>query len=199
MEEKEAEKELKKIKEEVLACQKCPLSKERVYPVIGEGSHRAKIMFIGEAPGEQESKTGRPFCGRAGKVLDKLLAGIDLKRSDVYITNLLKDRPPANRDPLLEEIGACSPFLERQIRAISPRVICPLGRYSMKFIMEKFGLKDRVEPISKIHGKVFSVSGLFQNIKIISFYHPAVATYNPLMLKILKEDFEVLRQFSDHK
>ncbi len=194
MEEKN-EEELKKIRDEVINCRKCPLYKERIYPVIGEGSHKAKIMFIGEAPGRQESETGRPFCGRAGKVLDTLLESVGIKRSEVYIANLLKDRPPGNRDPLPEEIKACVPYLERQIAAISPKVICPLGRYSMKFIMEKFGLKDELEPISKIHGKVFKVGSLFQDLKIIPFYHPAVATYNPSMLELLKEDFKVLKDF----
>ncbi len=190
-----AEKELKSIKEEVIACQKCSLYKSRVLPVIGEGNHQAEIMFIGEAPGEQESKKGRPFCGRAGQVLDELLDSIGIKRSDVYITNLLKDRPPNNRDPLPEEINVCAPFLERQIKAISPKVLCLLGRHSMRFIMEKFGLKDKIAPISQIHGQIFSVSSLFQDIKIIPFYHPAVAVYNPLMLKTLKEDFKILKQF----
>ena len=195
MDKEEAEEELKKIKEEVINCRKCPLYINRIYPVIGEGSHQAKIMFIGEAPGRQESETGRPFCGRAGKVLDSLLESVGIKREDVYITNLLKDRPPNNRDPLPEEIKACVPFLERQIKAISPKVICPLGRYSMRFIMEKFGLKDEIEPISKIHGKVFEVGSLFGELKVIPFYHPAVATYNPSMLAALKEDFKVLADY----
>jgi len=185
------EEELKKVKQEVIACKKCPLYKTRVLPVVGEGNHQAKIMFVGEAPGQQEAKTGHPFCGRAGNVLDELLGSINLKRQDVYIANLLKDRPPNNRDPFPEEIRACSPFLERQIQAISPKVICPLGRYSMKFIMEKYGLKDKIEPISKIHGKMFDS----QDIKIIPFYHPAVAVYNPLMIETLKNDFKALEQF----
>jgi uracil-DNA glycosylase len=165
------DKELGRIKEEVLNCKKCSLYKTRKYPVIGEGSHQAKIMFVGEAPGVQEDKTGRPFCGAAGKILDGLLKSIGVERKDVYITNLLKDRPPGNRDPQKEEIEACVPYLERQIEIIKPEVICPLGRYSMKFLMEKFGLK------------------------IIPLYHPAVATYNPNMKKILKKDFEVLKKF----
>jgi DNA polymerase len=118
-----------------------------------------------------------------------------LKREEVYVTNLLKCRPPGNRDPKPEEIKACSPYLERQIEIIAPEIICPLGRYSMRFLMEKFGLKNEIQPISKIHGKVFEVKNLFQNIKIIPLYHPAVATYNPNMKEILKKDFKALKQF----
>lgn len=196
MEKEQIEKELKKIKDEVINCKKCSLYKTRTYPVIGEGDHQAKIMFIGEAPGFQEDRTGHPFCGAAGKILDELLESVGIKREDVYIANLLKDRPPNNRDPQKEEIEACVPYLERQIGIIKPEVICPLGRYSMKFLMERFGLKDEIEPISKIHGKVFEAKTLFQKLKIIPFYHPAVATYNPNMKEILKKDFKILEKFN---
>jgi len=193
---KKIEQELKKIKDEVVNCRKCSLYKTRTYPVIGEGNHQAKIMFVGEAPGVQEDKTGRPFCGAAGKILDELLASVGIEREDVYITNILKDRPPGNRDPQKEEIEACVLYLERQIEVIKPEIICPLGRYSMEFLMERFGLKDEIEPISKIHGKVFEAKTLFQKLKIISFYHPAVATYNPNMKEILKKDFKILEKFN---
>ena len=194
----EKEKNLKKIKNEVLDCKKCSLYKERAknkfYPVIGEGNHKTKILFCGEAPGLQEAKTGRPFCGAAGKILDEILSSVGIKREEVYITNILKCRPPGNRDPKPEEIKACTPYLMRQIEIIAPEIICPLGRYSMRFLMEKFGLKDEIQPISKIHGKVFEVKDLFQSIKIIPFYHPATATYNPNMKEILKKDFQILKQ-----
>lgn len=188
---KEIDEELKKIKNEVIDCRKCSLYKTRIYPVIGEGNHQARIMFVGEAPGEQESKTGRPFCGAAGKVLDELLNSLSIKREEVYVTNLLKDRPPGNRDPQKEEIEACLPYLERQIEIIKPEVICPLGRYSMHFLMEKFGLKDKIEPISKIHGQVFKTEKRY----LIPLYHPAVATYNPHLKETLKKDFKVLEKF----
>jgi len=192
------ETELRKIRDEVVNCKKCSLYEERIksgfYPVIGEGNHQAKIMFVGEAPGLQEAKTGRPFCGASGKILDELLGSVSIKRENVYITNILKDRPPENRDPQKEEIKTCIPYLERQIEVIKPEVICPLGRYAMEFLMEKFGLKNLIEPISKIHGKVFETKTLFQNIKIIPFYHPAVATYNPNMKEILKKDFQILKK-----
>ncbi len=189
------EEELEKIKEEVLNCKRCSLAETRNYPVIGEGSHRAKIMFIGEAPGVQEDKTGRPFCGAAGKILDELLESVNLKRKEIYICNILKCRPPNNRDPKPEEIESCVPYLEKQIELIAPQVICPLGRYSMQFLMEKFGLKEEIQLISKIHGKVFEVKNLFQSVKLIPLYHPAVATYNPNMKEILKKDFKVLEKF----
>ena len=193
------EQELRKIKDEVLNCKKCSLYKERIennyYPVIGEGNHQAKIIFAGEAPGLNEAKTGRPFCGTAGKILDELLESIGVKREKVYITNILKDRPPANRDPQEEEIEACAPYLERQIGIIKPEVICSLGRFSMQFLMEKHGLQDQIQGISKIHGKVFEAKTFFGSVKIIPFYHPAVAIYNPNTKEILKKDFKILQKF----
>ena len=108
---KDKDEKLKKIKDEVLECKKCSLYKNRNYPVIGKGSHDAEIMFIGEAPGAQEDKTGHPFCGRAGEILDELLNSVSIKRQDIYICNILKCKPPLNRDPEVEEIKACSPYL----------------------------------------------------------------------------------------
>ncbi len=188
------EQELKKIKKEVLNCKKCPLYKERIkdgfYPVIGEGNHQTKIIFCGEAPGLQEAKTGRPFCGAAGKILDELLESVGIKREDVYISNLIKCRPPKNRNPQKEEIEACVPYLERQIKIIKPKVVCTLGNYSTAYIMEKYGLKEKIQGISKIRGKIFEA----EKIKIIPLYHPAVATYNPNMKEILKKDFKILEK-----
>jgi len=189
------EEDLEEIRKEVLKCRKCGLYSTRTNPVVGEGNPKAKIMFVGEAPGFNEDRMGRPFCGAAGRVLDELLESIGIKREDVYISNLLKCRPPGNRDPQKEEISACSPYLERQIEIIKPKIICPLGRYSMRFLMEKYGLKDKIEPISRIHGRVFEISSLFQEIKIIPLYHPAVATYNINMKEVLKRDFRVLEKF----
>ena len=124
---------LKKIRDEVWDGEHLPLYSERirngVYPVLGEGSHEAKIMFIGEAPGRNEALQGRPFCGAAGKVLDELLLSAGILRASVYITNIVKDRPPQNRDPLPEEISAYGPFLDRQIEIIKPAVIATLGRF----------------------------------------------------------------------
>lgn len=204
----EERKELmRKIKDEVVALKKSPLYKFRVenknLPVIGEGSHFAKIMFVGEAPGRNEAKYGRPFCGRAGDILNELLESVGIKREEIYITNIVKDRPPQNRDPLPEEIKIYGPFLDRQIEIIQPKIIVTLGRYSMYYIMPKFGLEFELEPISKNHGKVFNVSeeisikfGHKDNeMKIVPLYHPAVAVYNSHTLDMLKKDFEVLESF----
>ena len=131
---------LRQIRDEILNLKGSPLYRVRVaagvHPVIGEGNHRARFMFIGEAPGRNEAATGRPFCGAAGKVLDALFVSTDgaLKREDVYVTNIVKDRPPQNRDPLPEEIAAYAPFLERQIEIIRPGVIVALGRFSMDYL-----------------------------------------------------------------
>ena len=190
------EKEMEKLKKECLEfCYRHPLYRQGTHPVFGEGSLNAKIMFIGEAPGYYESISGHPFCGAAGKVLDELLDSVGIKREEVYITNLVKLRPPENRDPKMEEIKTFAPYLDKQIKIINPKVICTLGNYSTAFIFEKYGLKDKLQGISKIHGKVFEVGNLFDSLKIIPLYHPAVATYNPNMKKILKKDFKILEKF----
>ena len=182
--------QLKQIKDKVIDCQKCILYKTRILPVIGQGSHQADIMFIGEAPGAQESKTGIPFCGQAGKILDELLDSINIPREKVYIANILKDRPPANRNPLPDEIEACTPYLLRQIEIIKPKLVCTLGNYATAFILNKHGLADKVQGISKIHGQIFE-TGKF---KVIPLYHPAVAVYNANMIEVLKKDFQALKK-----
>ena len=159
------------------------------FPVIGEGSHNAKIMFIGEAPGLNEAKTGRPFCGSAGKILDELLENAGIKREDIYIGNILKDRPQQNRDPLPDEVKIYGPFLDRQINIIQPKVIATLGRYSMDYIMRKFGLESELLPIGQMHGKVFEAKAKYGDVKIAVLYHPAVAIYNNKTKDTLKEDF----------
>ena len=195
----EKRKELmRQIKDEVLVLKNSPLYKERiankVFPVIGEGSHFAEIMFVGEAPGKNEAATGRPFCGASGRVLDELLGSVKLDRKDIYITNIVKDRPTGNRDPLPEEIEVYGPFLDRQIEIIKPKIIATLGRFSMDYIMRKFWLDFDIEPISRIHGKVFETEASFGKIKIIPLYHPAVAIYNSHTKDTLKEDFKILKQ-----
>ncbi len=188
---------LKKIKDEIVNLTDSPLYSYRqengYFPVIGEGSHVAKIMFIGEAPGETEAKTGRPFCGRAGKILDELLKSIGIDRSNVYITNIVKDRPPKNRDPLPSEIELYAPFLDRQIAIIKPKVIATLGRFSMQYIMTRYGLEWELGPISRIHGRVFETKLGGEELSVVPLYHPAAAIYNQSLLKNLKEDFAVLK------
>ena len=190
---------LRSVEEDLLADSSLPLYKYRTenkyFPVIGEGSHFAKIIFIGEAPGKNEALSGRPFCGAAGKFLDEILDHINLKRDDVYITSIVKDRPPENRDPLPEEIKKYAPFLDKQIDIIQPKVIATLGRFSMQYIMKKFGLILDIEPISKAHGKIYETKTSFGKISIIPFYHPAAALYNGGMRDILKKDFEILKNF----
>jgi DNA polymerase len=190
---------LKQIRDEVLALKASPLYEYRTsnkyFPVIGEGNHEAKIMFVGEAPGMNEAKTGRPFCGAAGKFLTELIEGIGLKREQVYITNVVKDRPQDNRDPTPEEIELYAPFLDRQIDILQPKVIATLGRYSMGYIMKKFGLELEMEPISKIHGKAFEATASYGPVTIVTFYHPASALYNGGMRGTHKQDFEILKKF----
>ena len=190
---------MKAIRDEVLALKTSPLYEYRTnnhyLPVIGEGSHDAEIMFVGEAPGRNEAKTGRPFCGAAGKVLDKLLEHVGIARADVYVTNIVKDRPPENRDPTAEEIASYGPFLDRQIEIIQPRVICALGRYAMGYIMRKFDLELEMEPISKAHGKIYKGKASYGDIDIAVLYHPCVAVYNPNNLEGLKNDMEVLKKY----
>lgn len=190
---------LRQIKDEVVNLKKSPLYKERiknkVFPVIGEGNHHAKIMFIGEAPGRNEAETGKPFCGASGKILDELLASVEIERSDVYITNIVKDRPPSNRDPLPLEIDIYGPYLDRQIDIIKPKIIATLGRFSMDYIMKKFGLENQLKSISQMHGKVFEAKTNYGKINIVPFYHPAVAIYNRTTKDTLIKDFQVLKGF----
>ncbi|MCX6713892.1 MAG: uracil-DNA glycosylase [Candidatus Vogelbacteria bacterium] len=190
---------LKKIRDEVLALTDSPLFAYRTannyLPVIGEGSHTAKIMFIGEAPGKNEAKTGRPFCGSAGKILDDLLASVGINRPDVYVTNIVKDRPENNRDPLPNEIAIYGPFLDRQISIIQPQVIATLGRYSMGYIMNKFGLADVLLPISKMHGKEFVAETDYGKVYIIPLYHPAAAIYDRSLIPTLQQDFKILENY----
>lgn len=183
--------EIVKLAEEVKACRRCVLWGSRKNVVIGEGSADASVMLIGEAPGYNEDLLGRPFVGLAGKVLDELLIGIGLSRGEVYIGNVLKCRPPNNRDPSPNEVSTCTFFLDRQIEIIKPRVIITLGRYSTSYILSKIGLK--VKGIRRLRGKIISGRILNLNVFIIPTYHPAAALYNPKLRKELEEDFKLLR------
>lgn len=170
---------LREVAVEVSTCSKCDLCKNRTKAVPGEGKVDAKILFIGEGPGYHEDKQGRPFVGPAGHFLDELLASINLKRSDVFITNVVKCRPPNNRDPLPEEIQACDNYLDRQIAAINPQVIVTLGRYSMaKF----FGS----EKISAIHGRARKIDGRI----CIAMYHPAAGLHQASLKDVIRQDFK---------
>ena len=179
---------ISEIKKEVESCKKCDLWKTRKIPVPGEGSLHPKVMFIGEAPGFNEDLQGKPFVGKAGKVFDELLKSIGIDRRDIYITNILKCKPPENRSPKTEEIKACTPYLDSQIAIIKPKIIVTLGSFSMSYIFDKFGLKQG--KISSLHGRVFNLTNLAGIEKIIPLYHPAVATYNLGMKSILLQDFK---------
>lgn len=190
---------MKKIERELLNFKESPLYKYRkennFVPVVGQGSFDARIVFIGEAPGKNEAMTGRPFCGASGKILDELLAHIKINRENVYITNVVKDRPENNRDPKPEEIELYAPFLNKQLEIIKPKVIATLGRFSMEYIMNKFGLEDKIKIISKIHGEKIKVKTPWGEIWVIPLYHPAVAVYNRNQLSLLKKDFEILTKY----
>jgi uracil-DNA glycosylase family 4 len=180
--------EISKIKSEIESCKKCGLHKTRKNPVVGEGSLDVRVMFIGEAPGFNEDLQGKPFVGKAGKVFDELLKSIGIDRKDVYITNILKCKPPENRSPKPEEIKSCTPYLDSQIAIIKPMIIVTLGSFSMSYIFNKFGLEQG--KISNLHGRDFKITNLAGIEKVIPLYHPAVATYNPGMKSILLNDFK---------
>ncbi|OGG13411.1 hypothetical protein A3D77_04925 [Candidatus Gottesmanbacteria bacterium RIFCSPHIGHO2_02_FULL_39_11] len=193
------DKRLKSIRDRVLNLKESPLYEYRVanhyFPVIGEGNHDAKIVFIGEAPGKNEAETARPFCGAAGKVLDKLLATVGIDRKDVYVSNIVKDRPPDNRDPTPSEIELYSPFLIEQLEIIQPKVIATLGRFSMKFILEQLNVPEQTQSISILHGRLLSGKLSFGDVKVLALYHPAVALYNGNTYNTLEKDFQALKQF----
>jgi uracil-DNA glycosylase family 4 len=176
---------------EVRDCKKCRLWRDAKNPVPGEGNPEARLMLIGEAPGYQEDMKGRPFVGRAGKLLDTLLAGIGLSRGDVYISNIVKHRPPENRAPKTDEIEACAPYLDRQIRIISPKIIVTLGNHSTRYILSK--VNAEVRGITEVRGKIY-MGKLFEiPLKIMPTFHPAAALYNPAYLSSLEEDFRKVK------
>ncbi len=191
--------QLRAIKNELVNLTESPLYDYRqrngYFPVIGQGNHYADIMFIGEAPGKNEAETGRPFCGASGRVLDELLQSIDLERQNVYVTNIVKDRPPNNRDPLKTEIDLYAPFLERQIGIIQPKVIATLGRFSMEFILRRFGAFQANQKISQLHGTVIKVRTAYGRTSVVPLFHPAAALYNASQRTTLEADFQVLKQF----
>lgn len=176
-----AEQIMRQVAEEVAGCTRCILHHSRKLSVPGEGPVDAQIMFIGEGPGFHENQQGRPFVGAAGKLLEELLANIGMSREQVFIGNVVKCRPPNNRDPLPDELAACSPYLERQIQAINPKVIVTLGRYSMARFLPN-------AKISEIHGQTFHVKGRL----IIPMFHPAAALHQPSLKPSVVRDFATL-------
>jgi uracil-DNA glycosylase family 4 len=175
---------LSEIASEVSACEKCELHFSRKKSVPGEGPSTAEIMFIGEGPGFYENEQGRPFVGPSGKFLDELFAKAGLKRQDVFIGNVVKCRPPNNRDPLPDELTACRPYLDRQITTLNPKVIVTLGRYSMAYFLPN-------AKISAIHGKSVWINERL----VIAMYHPAAALHQPALRDAIVADFTVLPKY----
>ncbi len=181
-----------KIINEVRDCRKCRLWEHAKNPVPGEGDLDASLMLIGEAPGRSEDLKGRPFVGRAGELLDRLLFSIDLVREDVYIANIVKHRPPDNRQPKPDEIEACTPYLEKQIQIIKPRVIATMGNHSTRYILSKVNVE--VEGITEVRGQVYHQQLFDLPVRIIPTFHPAAALYNPAYLPSLEEDFQKIKK-----
>jgi uracil-DNA glycosylase family 4 len=171
---------------EVSACARCPLHSARTKVVFGAGNANADLMFVGEAPGQQEDLQGLPFVGRAGKLLDQMLEEVGLERSDVFITNVLKSRPPGNRDPQPEEIDACKPYLHKQVELIEPKVICTLGNFATKLLTRS------QRGITGVHGRpqVHELGG--RAVRVFPIYHPAAALRSTKTLEELREDFRRL-------
>ena len=174
---------LQALGEQVSGCTRCRLAQTRTQVVFGVGDAHADLMFVGEAPGFHEDKQGLPFVGQAGKLLDKLLAGIGLERSQVYVANVLKCRPPGNRDPAPDEIESCEPHLFRQIELIEPRVVATLGNFATKL------LSGKQTGITRVHGveQETTIGGC--QVLLYPLYHPAAALYTPRMLEVLQQDF----------
>ncbi|MCK5598140.1 uracil-DNA glycosylase [bacterium] len=177
-------KNIDQMKELALDCRRCRLYKTRDNVVVGEGPENAKVVFIGEAPGADEDLQGRPFIGRSGKKLRALLQEVGIKESEIYITNIIKCRPPNNRNPQSDEIKACEPYLHFQLDTIAPRVICTLGTFASQWVL---GSKER---IGLLRGKVIEKDGM----NIIATYHPSFILRNPGMTPNLKNDLEMVKE-----
>lgn len=178
---------LEELYERIHTCTKCPLGMTRTNFVFGVGNPNADIMFIGEAPGRDEDLKGEPFVGRAGQLLDKMLVAIELKREDVYIANILKCRPPDNRDPQPHESESCLPHLAEQIRLIKPKLICSLGRIAAQILL------DTKTPLSKMRGRFYDVA----SAKMLVTFHPAALLRNPNFKRDAWEDLKLLRRTYD--
>jgi uracil-DNA glycosylase len=190
---KESKKEqLQKIEQEIKQNLKCDLKDASTNLVFGKGNPNAKIMFIGEAPGKKEDLEGQPFVGAAGKKLDELLKQINLTINDVYIANILKYRPPQNRNPQIKEIKTHTPYLLKQIQIIKPKIICTLGNFSTKFALAGFKTEgmNKIPQITQIHGK----PQIMNKLKIIPLYHPAAMLYNSKLKDEMQKDFKKLKE-----
>lgn len=190
---------IKALRLELVGATESPLYQYRIenryFPVIGEGHPDANIFFIGESPGKMEAESGKPFCGPSGDVLDEMLRGIGLKREDVYLTNILLDRAPDNRNPLPEEIAFYAPFVDRLIDIIQPAVIVTLGRFAMQYLLKKLDVPEKRSTISNLHGKLLKAQLPYGEVHVVPLYHPAVVLYSASQKDILRKDFEKLKLF----
>ncbi|OGG48135.1 MAG: hypothetical protein A3F84_00150, partial [Candidatus Handelsmanbacteria bacterium RIFCSPLOWO2_12_FULL_64_10] len=168
-------------------CQKCPLAKGRTRVVFGSGDPEAGLMFIGEGPGRDEDESGQPFVGAAGQLLTRIIEAAKLRREDVYIANIVKCRPPNNRDPMPDEIATCLPYLQRQVEIVKPRVICALGKVAAQTLLQSD------EPIGKLRGRVHR----YGDIKLIATYHPAALLRNAAFKRPTWEDMKLVRREYD--
>ncbi len=190
---------LKQVRADLVGATDSPLYQfrieNRLFPVIGEGSADANIIFIGESPGKNEAEVGRPFIGPSGEVLAEMLRSINLKREDVYVTNIVLDRPPTKREPTPEEIAFYEPFVDRIIDTIQPAVIATLGRFAMQYILKRLDLPEKHQTISQLHGKLIKTRMQYGEIHIVPLYHPAVVLYSASQKVTLQKDFEKLKLF----
>jgi uracil-DNA glycosylase family 4 len=197
---REKEVAIKAIRDDLVNASDSPLYKFRIenrnFPVVGEGNPDANIMFIGEAPGKTEAEQGKPFCGPSGEILAEMLRTINLERADVFVTNLILDRPPEKRDPTPEEIAFYKPFVDRMIDVIQPAVIATLGRFSMEYMLKKLDLTEKGGKISALHGKLIKTRLHYGEIHVVPLYHPAVVLYSASQKDTLRKDFEKLKLFT---
>jgi uracil-DNA glycosylase family 4 len=179
----EADSSLEAIRADIGDCQRCKLAPKRTNIVFGSGNPNAELVFVGEAPGYDEDQQGLPFVGRAGQLLTKIIESINLKREDVYICNVLKCRPPDNRNPEPDEVAACNPFMKRQLASIKPKVVCCLGTFAAQTVLQT------VAPISKLRGKFFDIDGM----RVIATFHPAYLLRSPDKKREVWEDMKQIR------
>jgi len=178
--------DLAELERDVAGCTRCGLCGERTQTVFSRGKGRTRIMFIGEAPGAEEDRLGEPFVGRAGKLLDQILDAAGFRREEIYVANILKCRPPNNRDPLPEEIEACTPHLERQIELVDPKIICALGKFASQFLTG-----NPKAPMGRLRGKIHYYR---DRIMVLPTYHPAALLRNPGWKRTVWEDMQLLRR-----
>jgi len=186
---------MRNLKKEILCCRRCKLCEGRKNPVMGEGDLKSSLVLIGEAPGRKEDEMGTPFVGSAGKMLDGLLEDIGLERKEIYITNIVKCRPPGNRRPRKDEVNACVPHLKKQLEIISPRIIAPMGNSATGLIMKMYGLKR--EKIGLISGKSYPVEAAWGRALVFPLFHPAAVLYNRSLEKTLRASLKNLSKILD--